>query len=134
MATTPHLEIECEVDSDRSDLKLAFAVHDANQNPIFASSPPDVGQPHPTLRGSYRYRARFPGPILRAQHYSITVSLYANGPGESHECSHALAFDVVETTSPVIAGESNRVGILHLSCAWQHQRDPVQCAERVTHT
>ena len=126
VATTPCIEIECKIDQPRSDLKLAFALFDSNQNPVFASCPLDSNHANPTCVGTHLYRARFPGPILRAQNYSITVSLYTNTPGESHNCSHALRFDVVDVASPLVIGETNRLGVLNLLCDWDHRKPGAQ--------
>ncbi len=118
----PRLEIECHVPNDRSDLKLAFVLHDSHQNAIFASSPVDVDVPHPTERGRYVYLAEFPGAILRGQRYSVTVSLYSNTMDDSDICWHALRFDVLQVASPENHGEQKRMGVLHLPCRWQVER------------
>jgi lipopolysaccharide transport system ATP-binding protein len=119
-ATALSVEIEVENDRDRSDLKLALLLHDSHQNPIFASSPPDVGSANPTRAGSHRYIISLPGPILRPQRYSLTVSLYTKDPSESQVCWHALSFDVAEVYSPLTKDEVKRTGVLVLPCRWRH--------------
>jgi lipopolysaccharide transport system ATP-binding protein len=120
VAQTPVVEIECEVDRQCPQLKVAFVLHDQNQNPIFASSPPDTDMPQPVKQGTHRYRAHFPGPILRPQRYSVTVSLYANSADESHICWHAISFDAADARSPLIKREINRMGVINQRCDWQH--------------
>ncbi len=119
-ATALSVEIEVENERDRPDLKLALLLHDSHQNPIFSSTPPDSGLANPTRAGLHRYTISLPGPILRAQRYSATVSLYAKDPSEAQVCWHALSFDVAEVYSPLTKDEGKRMGVLVLPCRWRH--------------
>jgi lipopolysaccharide transport system ATP-binding protein len=117
----PVLEVECVLSEGRPDAELAFALHDAQERPIFASSPNDVGVPFPTEKGLYRYRASFPGPVLMPQRYSVTVSLYSRYGEGIDSIAHALSFSVTETASGMHAGDHSRYGVLQLRCSWQRE-------------
>jgi lipopolysaccharide transport system ATP-binding protein len=121
---TPVLEIECVVTDTVPDLQLAFALHDMQERPIFASSPQDVDVAYPNQRGMHLYRAAFPGPILMPQRYSITVSLYSRYGDVNDSVPHVLAFEVMETASPHHRGDYNRYGVLQLRCPWTHGVTP----------
>jgi lipopolysaccharide transport system ATP-binding protein len=120
-ATTVCVEIECAMTADRPDVELAFALHDANERPIFASNPIDADRPYPTSRGRHRYRARFPGPILMPQRYSLSVALYSRLSGGVDNCPHVLTFDVVPVASLANLGGAGRWGVLQLVCDWSHE-------------
>jgi lipopolysaccharide transport system ATP-binding protein len=120
-ATTVCVEVECEMTSDRPDIELAVALNDGNERPIFASNPIDAGQPYPTRRGRHRYRARFPGPVLMPQRYSLSVALYSRLGGGVDNCPHVLTFDVTPVASLANLGGAGRWGVLQLMCEWTHE-------------
>ncbi len=122
-ADCPYLEIECVIDSPHSDLRLAFAVNDQFENPIFASMPTDSGCEYPTNRGVHRYRAKFPGSILRGQRYTITVALYSQSKTTRQVLSNVLSFTPEETASEEFQAETSRVGVLQLPCQWTHRNE-----------
>jgi lipopolysaccharide transport system ATP-binding protein len=120
-ADTPVLRIECLVRRRRPDLKLAFALSDSRERPVFASCPPDAGVEYPTEPGRYSYLVRFPGAVLMPHRYSVTVSLYSGRSGAIHNCPNVLSFDVAPALSPVYGAEPGRVGVLQIACAWHRQ-------------
>jgi lipopolysaccharide transport system ATP-binding protein len=130
-ADTPVLRIECLVRRRRPDLKLAFALSDSRERPLFASCPPDSGVENPTDPGRYSYLVRFPGAVLMPQRYSVTVSLYSARSGAIHNCPNVLSFDVAPALSPVFAAEPRRVGVLQIACAWH--RDSADAAIQGIH-
>jgi lipopolysaccharide transport system ATP-binding protein len=116
------LRIDCQIRRRRPDLKLAFMLNDSRERPVFASCPPDDGEVHPTESGRYSYLIRLPQPILMAQRYSVTVSMYSDGDGVIHQCPHALVFDVVPAATPIYRAEPKRAGVVQMKCHWRLQR------------
>lgn len=112
------LDIQLRVRNYRRDMKLAFVVYDSRQNAIFASCPPDDGVDYPAEPGHYRFLARFPGPILLPQHYSISVTAYSGWSGSIIHQARALAFDVLPAYSHVYSTEPNRMGMMQIRCNW----------------
>lgn len=123
-ACTPCLEIECDIPQARPDFRLAFALHDWQERAVFASSPADCDLPGPVEPGLHRYRARFPGPILMPQRYSVTVSLYSTYAESVDHRPHVLRFDVAEVASLANAVGS-RVGVLQMQAQWSHKMTEV---------
>jgi Wzt-like putative exopolysaccharide export protein len=119
-ADVPNLAIEIVVRERRPDLKLAFVLYDLQQNPIFASCPPDAGVEYPTQPGSYKFQASFPGQLLMPQRYSISVAIYSNTE-EIHTCLHALVFDIAATSGQVYSADQNRMGVLQILCHWKQR-------------
>jgi lipopolysaccharide transport system ATP-binding protein len=128
-ADAPILNIEVVIRKGRPDLRLAFALYDALQTPIFASCPPDDGIGHPTEPGIYRYQAAIPGPLFMAQRYSVTVALYSSTTGDLHSCQHALSFDVIPAHSHIYSTDPNRVGTLQVLCRWNVRGDVVSITD-----
>jgi lipopolysaccharide transport system ATP-binding protein len=120
-ADTPTLVLELEIRQRAPGLKIAFALHDAIENPIFASCPPDSDIEYPTSPGIHRLKATFPTAVLMPQRYSVTVSAYSETTGALHNCAHALVFDVVPAKTKVYSTEPNRLGVLQVLCRWEHE-------------
>jgi lipopolysaccharide transport system ATP-binding protein len=115
------LRLDCHIRRRRPDLKLAFMLNDSRERPVFASCPLDDGEAYPTEPGRYSYLIRVPEPILMAQRYSVTVSIYAYDDGPIHQCSNALVFDVVPMATPIYRAEPKRAGVVQMKCQWQRQ-------------
>jgi lipopolysaccharide transport system ATP-binding protein len=113
------LRIDCHIRRRRPDLKLAFMLNDSRERPVFSSCPPDDGEVYPTESGRYSYLIRVPRPILMAQRYSVTVSIFADGDGAIHQCPHALVFDVVPVATPIYRAEPKRAGVVQMKCLWR---------------
>ncbi len=115
---TLNIEFECRIFESRPDIRIAIAISDAYESYLFASQPMDRGVSHPTESGDYRYRVRFPGPVLLPQSYCLTVSLYTTSGQHLDNCPHVIRFDVSDAGSKVNA-DTDRVGMLQLKCDWQ---------------
>ena len=122
-ADAPNLEVDLVVRERRRDLKLAFLLYDARQNPIFASCPPDSGIEYPTHPGRYKFQAAFPGALLMPQRYSLTVALYSGSSGDVHTCLHALIFDVLPAHTQIYSIDPNRMGVVQIRCCWTRARE-----------
>jgi hypothetical protein len=126
------LRIELLVRERRPDLKIACSLHDALENPIFSSCPPDDGVRQPTEPGLHEFLVAFPGPLLLPRRYSITVSAYTTHGETIHNCVNGLSFDVLPAASQVYSAEPNRVGVLQILCNWKHKlhEDAASALER----
>jgi ABC-type polysaccharide/polyol phosphate transport system ATPase subunit len=118
-ADTPRLRVDIIVRERRTDLRLAVLLHDSMQTPIFATCPPDAGVAYPTDVGAYSFMVEFTGPLLLAQRYSVTPSLYSSWGHEIHILFHALTFDALPRSSPVYSVDPNRMGSLQMFCNWR---------------
>jgi hypothetical protein len=118
-ADTLNLRIELIVREARPDLKLAFVLYDALQNPIFSSCPIDDGLSYPTEPGYYEFQVAFPAPLLMPQRYSISVAIYSGSRGEIHTGLHILAFEAAAAHAPIYSAEPNRMGLLQMLCHWK---------------
>ena len=118
-ADTPRLRVDIVVRERRTDLRIAVLLHDGLQTPIFATCPPDAGLGYPTEVGTYSFIVEFPGPLLLAQRYSVTPSLYSSWAHEIHVVFHALMFDALPRSSPVYSADPNRMGSLQMLCNWR---------------
>jgi homopolymeric O-antigen transport system ATP-binding protein len=124
IADTPVVKIELLLRERRPDLKLAFALSDSHQTPIFASCPPDAGIDYPTDPGFHEFQIALPGPILMPGRYSVTVSAYSRWSEVFHNCAHALLFDAQPAATSIYSAEPNRVGVMQLACQWKHNSTP----------
>jgi lipopolysaccharide transport system ATP-binding protein len=116
-----NLRIELLVRERRPDLKIACSLHDALENPIFSSCPPDDDVRQPTEPGLHEFLVAFPGPLLLPRRYSMTVSVYTTRGETIHNCVNGLSFDVLPAASQVYSAEPNRVGVLQILCNWKHK-------------
>lgn len=103
----------------RTDFKLAVALSDMREQPLFSSCPLDDGVPYPAEPGRYEYLMSLPGPLLMPQRYSITASAYSSLAGAFHVCHNALTFDVTPAPSHILSAEPNRLGALQVHCQWK---------------
>lgn len=114
-----HLRITVLLRARRTDLKLAVALNDMNEQPLFSSCPLDDGVSYPSEPGHYHYLISFPAPILMPQRYSVSASAYSPLAGTFHHCQSAITFEVLPGPTRVLNAEPNRVGVLQVCCKWR---------------
>lgn len=131
-ADTLEIHLECRILNAVSDTRIAVAINDRFGTPIIAAMPGDDQCEHPTKLGIHRYTIRLPGPILRAQPYSITAALYSKSRLVHHKLAEVLRFAPEEANSQFMKQDNDRVGTIQIPCHWTHETSPdvnTQCAE-----